>query len=95
VNVSFFATLRQVVGERSADVPVPAGGTVRDVLRSATDLYPGLRPLLLDDSGALLGNVHVIVNGRDVWYLSHGLETPLVETDKVLFFPAVGGGAST
>jgi sulfur-carrier protein len=95
VNVSFYATLRPIVGDRTVDVPAPPGASVRDLLRAATDLYPGLRPLLLDDSGVLLGNVHVIVNGRDVWYLSHGLETPLAETDKVLFFPAVGGGAST
>ena len=95
MNVTLFATLRQAAGTRTTEVPVPTGSTVQDVLNAVTTIYPQLRPMLLDDSGAMLGNVHVIVNGRDAWYLSHGLETPLAETDTVLFFPAVGGVADS
>ncbi|MFN8471457.1 MAG: ubiquitin-like small modifier protein 1 [Anaerolineae bacterium] len=92
MKVQFYATLRQVTGAKTIEVPVPQGATLQALVDTVVVQYPDMRPMLLDDDGDLLGNVHVFLNGRDGHYLDKGLETTVAPTDVVDIFPAVGGG---
>lgn len=92
MQVSFFATLRQIVGAKTVIFDLPDEATVGQLIDLMVRRYPDLRRELLDDSGNLYGHVHVFVNGRDVPYLENRLETVLEADDVISVFPAVGGG---
>lgn len=92
MKINFYATLRQVVGQKSIDYPVDGTITVRLLIDGLIREYPGLREELLDEDGELLERVHILVNGRDVPYLQDAMQTEITSKDTVNVFPAVGGG---
>lgn len=92
VRVRFYATFRAIVGDKHAEVEVPAHATVRDLLDAVVRAFPELAPLLLDAGGALSRQAHLFVNGRGAIHLRHGMQTRLDSEDRIDFFPAVAGG---
>lgn len=92
MRVDFYATLRQIVGTKSVDFPLPDGSTIGHLLEEVFIRYPAMRSELLDDEGQLHGHVHVLVNGRDVPYLENTLNSVVHIDDTISIFPAVGGG---
>lgn len=92
MKVNFYATLRQIVGSKTKELPLPKGTTVRQLIEGVLSDYPGLKPMLFDEMGQLHGHVHVFINGRDAPYLHGGLEATLAPDDTVDIFPATGGG---
>jgi len=92
VTVSFYATLRDIVGTRSVDFAVQDRITVRRLVAAMIERFPGLRPVLLDADGELARGVHVFVNGRGAGFLPDGLDTEISPDDAVDVFPAVAGG---
>ncbi|MBN2550114.1 MAG: MoaD/ThiS family protein [Anaerolineales bacterium] len=92
MHVNFYATLRQVVGAKMVDIPLPTGSTVRHLLAEILRLYPDLRGELLDESGHLYSHVHIFVSGRDAPFLENGLDSVISPDDTIGVFPAVGGG---
>jgi molybdopterin synthase sulfur carrier subunit len=92
MNVNFYATLRLITGKKTVTLDLADGATVREVLDRCFELYPALRPELMDEDNYLRGHVHFFVNGRDVPYLEDVLETRVSRADKLDIFPAVGGG---
>jgi molybdopterin synthase sulfur carrier subunit len=90
--VNFYATLRQVVGHKSIDFQLAEGATVQDLLDEMLRRYPALRNELLDRQGNMFAHVHIFVNGRDVPFLEHTLDTVISPADVIGVFPAVGGG---
>ena len=80
--------LQQLTGGRSAvDV---AGGTVRDVIDSLEQAYPGLRERLLE-RGRLRPNISVAVDGE---IAPMGLLEPVGPASEVHFLAAIKGGAA-
>jgi len=92
MRVDFYATLRQIVGTKTVDFPLPDGSTIGHLLEEVFIRYPAMRSELLDDEGQLHGHVHVLVNGRDVPYLENTLNSVVHIDDTISIFPAVGGG---
>ena len=92
MRVSFYATLRPVVGQKTVDIPLPEGATVGELLEAVLTRWPALRELLLDDRGHLSRHVHIFVDGRSHAHLPDALATPLTGTEKLDIFPAVAGG---
>ena len=92
MQVSFYATLRQAIGQKTVEFPLPEGSSVRQLLHSVIERYPEMNKELFDENGELYGHVHVFINGRDAPYLENGLETILTSQDKVDIFPPVAGG---
>ncbi len=92
MQVQFFATLRDIVGGKTVDIPVTQPMTVQALLDLLSQRYPRLRSALMDGEGRLYPQVHVLINGRDVHYLEEGLQTQVGSDDEVSIFPAVGGG---
>jgi len=92
MRVDFYATLRQIVGTKTVDFPLPDGSTIGRLLEEIFIRYPAMRSELLDDEGQLHGHVHVLVNGRGVPYLENTLNSVIHIDDTISIFPAVGGG---
>lgn len=92
VQIRLFATLRQIAGGASVEVPRAEGDTVGTLLTRLVDIHPALDSELFASDGKLQGHIHVIVNGRDIRFLD-GLDTPVTADDQILVFPPVGGGA--
>jgi sulfur-carrier protein len=92
MKVNFYATLRQITGQKTVEFTLTDGITVQQLLDAVLVRYPEMRNDLLDENGRLYGHVHLFINGRDAPYLDDGLTTVLKPTDKVDLFPAVGGG---
>jgi len=90
--VNFFATLRQIAGQKTVEFDLPGEITVRELVAEIVSRFPLMRRELLDENGELYRHVHVFVNGRDVPYLDDAMDTVLYEDDVVNVFPAVGGG---
>jgi molybdopterin synthase sulfur carrier subunit len=92
VRVSFYATLRDIVGARTVDLAVAEPISVRDLVAAMLASHPALAPVLIDASGDLSRGVHVFVNGRGAGFLPDGLDTRVSAADAVDVFPAVAGG---
>jgi len=92
MKVSFYATLRDIAGEKMVEIPVDHGSTAKEVLDAIITQLPGMKKELLDEDGRLYGHVHFFVNGRDVQFLTDDLETKIMPEDVISVFPAVGGG---
>jgi molybdopterin synthase sulfur carrier subunit len=93
MKVDFYATLRDVTGQKTVDIDLPENATVRQLVDKIVTLYPLLRSKLLDENGDLWGHVHIFINGRDAPFLENALQTVIQPADTVSIFPAVGGGS--
>ena len=92
MKVNFYATLRQIVGQKTIVIDLPSGITVTQMVEAIMDQYPLMRSELVDENGDLHGHIHIFVNGRDAPYLDNKLDTIISSSDKVDIFPPVGGG---
>ncbi len=92
MKVNFYATLRQITGQKTVEIESPDETTVRELVNIIIDRYPKMRRELLNEDGELWPHVHVFVNGRDARYLPSGSQAVLQPGDKVNIFPPVGGG---
>jgi molybdopterin synthase sulfur carrier subunit len=92
MKVNFYATLRQIIGQKTIDIPLPGGSSVMDLVEIIVAQYPKMHSELLDESGRIYGHLHLFINGRDASYLENALETIIQNEDKIDIFPAVGGG---
>ncbi len=92
MKVNFYATLRQVIGQKSVDFDLEQGATVRDLVQEMLIRFPALQRELFDQDGIMFAHVHIFVNGRDAPFLEHALDTEVKPEDVIGVFPAVGGG---
>jgi molybdopterin synthase sulfur carrier subunit len=92
MKVNFYATLREIVGGKTVDLPVDHGVTAGELLEAIITQYPAMRKELLNADGRLYGHVHFFINGRDVQFYEDDLQTKIMPDDVVSVFPAVGGG---
>jgi len=91
MEVRIYATLRDIVGDKSIHLNSAPEMTVGRMLKEIIAVHPGLRSEVFDEEGNLNHSIHVFVNGRDVRYLN-GLDTTVTPNDTVRIFPPVGGG---
>jgi MoaD family protein len=92
MRVSFFATLREIVGERDIDVSLAEGVTVRDLAEDLAQRWPELREYLFTEEGALSRRAAIYVDGRNVRWLPDAEATRLSEDQYVAVIPPVAGG---
>ncbi len=89
VTIRVFGGLRELTGRAPLAVPVRQASTVTALLsfldREHAKLAEALRNGIRD------GYLNILVNGRNVRFLSEGT-TPLADGDTVAFLPPIGGG---
>ena len=89
--MKLFATLRDIAGAKTLDVPFEDGGTVRDLVAAIRTQNPAIANKLLDEVGEPSSIVHIYVRGRNVEWLD-GLDTPVKESDILILLPPSAGG---
>ena len=92
IELRFFATFREAVGQKTITREYEDGTTVGDTLAALEAEFEGLNGQLLDGDGEVRQQLSVMRNGRDVTHID-GVETTLEEDDRVSVFPPVAGGA--
>ena len=92
MRISFYATLRKIVGQKHIELPLPERCTLHEVLAAVVEAHPALRDEVLDEQGELDRYVHLFVDGRSSKFLADGMATVVDGEQKIEFFPAVAGG---
>lgn len=90
LELRFFATFREAVGQKSIYRTYDESVTVEDVLTDLEAEYDGLEGELIED-GEIRDMLTVLKNGRQVVHLA-GLDTVLEDDDALSIFPPVAGG---
>ncbi|AGB36358.1 ubiquitin-like small modifier protein 1 [Natronococcus occultus] len=90
LDLRFFATFREAVGQKELTSSFEDGATVGDVLGELEAEYDDLEDQLLED-GAIRAQLSVLKNGRDVVHME-GPDTILEDGDTLSVFPPVAGG---
>jgi len=90
VELRFFATFREVVGQKVVEEEYPNGTTIGEVLYDLEAEHDGLEGQLLEDGG-LRPHINVLKSGREVLHLD-GIDTVLEDGDSLSIFPPVAGG---
>jgi molybdopterin synthase sulfur carrier subunit len=67
------------------------GGTIREIMSSLDEKYPGLKDRIYDDSGRLRRFVNVYVNDEDIRFLENE-ETLVRDGAEVSIIPSIAGG---
>lgn len=92
MNVNFYATLRQIVGQKTVKITVNLGTTAIQLVRKLVSIYPLMSNELLDENENFLPHMKYFINGRQSEYLPEKLDTVIQQDDKIDIFPPVGGG---
>ena len=92
MKVNFFATLRDIAGGKTVEIPIDHGVTAKEVLDAIITKFPAMKKELLHENGRMFGHVHFFINGRDVQFTENDFETKIMPEDVINVFPAVGGG---
>jgi sulfur-carrier protein len=90
LELRFFATFREAVGQKTIEREYDDGATVGDVLAELEAEFDGLEGQLLEN-GAIRPQLSILKNGRDVTH-DNGPETDLTGEDTLSVFPPVAGG---
>ncbi|WP_331234946.1 ubiquitin-like small modifier protein 1 [Natronorarus salvus] len=90
LELRFFATFREAVGQKTIEREYAEDATVGEVLADLEAEFDGLEGQLLED-GAIRPQLSILKNGRDVTHAA-GVETALGEDDTLSVFPPVAGG---
>lgn len=88
VELRFFATFREAVGQKTIRREFEDGADAGEILRALTDEFPELS---LFEDGDLREYLTILRNGEDITHLD-GLETELGDGDELSVFPPVAGG---
>lgn len=89
LSVRYVLELRDIAGVKQETLALDDGANVEDLLSFLLGRYPDMKSILTDKrTGALLPRVKVLVNGRDVRFVS-GLQTKLAAGDLISVLPAL------
>ncbi len=91
MQVKFYATLRDLLGVTTVELPLNEATTVGAVLHHLAALYPALAAKLWRENGELSNQLSVMLNGRAITFLQ-GLQTEARPGDELALFPPIGGG---
>lgn len=90
-TLKLFATLRDLTGCKTIDVPFYEGQTVRQLIETIGEVKPELQHEIINENGDLTGLVHIMVHGRNIEWLD-GLDTIIKERDQIVLMPPSAGG---
>ena len=92
VRWKLFADLAELAESRTVTVSLDDDATVDDALTALFEGRDALRDRVLDEDGAVRGDVNVLRNGRNVVTQESGMETEVEASDELAVFPPVSGG---
>ena len=90
LELRFFATFREAVGQKTLTRSFPEAVTVGEVLEALEAEFGDLEGQLLGEDG-IQPQLNVLKNGREVLHLD-GLDETVEDGDRLSLFPPVAGG---
>jgi molybdopterin converting factor small subunit len=90
MKIHFYANLRPLTGQPVLELAGPE--TLGQLLDRLIELYPAIRPHLLDAGGGLRPEAPVFVNGRNPRLAGAGLEARLELDDDISLFSPISSG---
>lgn len=93
VELRFYATLRDAVGEKAVSREFEDGTDVGEALRAIAGEYGGLEPLLFDGDGELRSHVTVALDGDPI--REDRSDVRLSDGDTLVLSPGVSGGTAS
>ena len=81
--------LRKLTQNR--EVVEAEGATIREVINSLDNDYPGLKERICDEKDQVRRFVNIFLNDEDIRFLKES-ETPVKSGDEVSIVPAIAGG---
>jgi sulfur-carrier protein len=76
---------------QNQEVVEAEGTTIRELIESLEQSYPGLKERICDDQDNIRRFVNIFLNDEDVRFLKES-ETPVKSGDEVSIVPAIAGG---
>jgi molybdopterin synthase sulfur carrier subunit len=76
---------------QNQEVVEAEGATIRELILSLEQTYPGLKERICDDQDHIRRFVNVFLNDEDVRFLNES-ETTVKSGDEVSIVPAIAGG---
>ncbi|MCR4402564.1 MAG: MoaD/ThiS family protein [Firmicutes bacterium] len=92
MRVRLFFFLRDAAGQDEVTIPADAAPCLRELVRVLSERFgERFSRQLVTETGEIRNDVNILVNGRNVQFLS-GADTQLKDEDTVSFLSAVAGG---
>ena len=76
---------------QNQEVVEAEGSTIREVINSLENNYPGLKERICDEQDDIRRFVNIFLNDEDIRFLKES-ETPVKSGDEVSIVPAIAGG---
>ena len=76
---------------QNQEVVEAEGATIREVINSLDNDYPGLKERICDEQDQVRRFVNIFLNDEDIRFLKES-ETPVKSGDEVSIVPAIAGG---
>jgi sulfur-carrier protein len=76
---------------QNQEVVEAEGATIRELIESLEQSYPGLKERICDDQDHIRRFVNIFLNDEDVRFLNES-ETQVKSGDEVSIVPAIAGG---
>ena len=76
---------------QNQEVVEAEGSTIRELINSLENNYPGLKERICDEQGHIRRFVNIFLNDEDIRFLKES-ETPVKSGDEVSIVPAIAGG---
>jgi molybdopterin synthase sulfur carrier subunit len=76
---------------QNQEVVEAEGSTIRELINSLENHYPGLKERICDEQDHIRRFVNIFLNDEDVRFLKES-ETPVKSGDEVSIVPAIAGG---
>ena len=92
MQIRFYANLRTLTGRSNLELSAAGLQTLRQLFERLTELYPEIKPHLLDEFGNLRPDVPIFVNGRNPRLTSAGLDIILEPEDEISLFSPIASG---
>ncbi|MEB3101367.1 ubiquitin-like small modifier protein 1 [Ferviditalea candida] len=91
MQVKVFASFREIVLDKSVEVPFRENMTVRDLIDAIILSHPLFAEEIYTENRELKPHVQIFINGKSIRH-AMGLETKFGPEDEIAMFPPVAGG---
>lgn len=92
MRINFYATLREVVGQKTVELSLAEGACVQEVALEITRRWPILKDHIFNNEGGISRRIHFMIDGRNIRWLPDGSATKLSRDDVIDVFPPTAGG---
>ncbi|MDX1615491.1 MAG: ubiquitin-like small modifier protein 1 [Candidatus Promineifilaceae bacterium] len=92
MQITLYANLRQIAGQRTVAFDWHEPVTVEELIAKIVSRYPAMAEALLTEDGRLSEHVRIFADGRDILTAAEPESVLLPAQARIDLFPAIAGG---